>query len=114
MSTIPDYNTNPGAFVGWLDGQALDALPGNKNPKLAELVELLKGKITISTDLPTPLTKEQLEKLLAAYLTDPASINGVWAQGQFRGGARCGHCRHQGDDRAGRKTNPASHPLDRP
>ena len=74
MSTIPDYNTNPGAFVGWLDGQALDALPGNKNPKLAELVELLKGKITISTDLPTPLTKEQLEKLLAAYLTDPASI----------------------------------------
>ncbi|AZU48850.1 AcrV [Aeromonas hydrophila] len=86
MSTIPDYNTNPGAFVGWLDGQALDALPGNKNPKLTELVELLKGKITISTDLPTPLTKEQLEKLLAAYLTDPASINGVWAMGQFQGG----------------------------
>ncbi|WP_368226781.1 virulence-associated V antigen [Aeromonas sp. R1-1] len=86
MSTIPDYNTNPGAFVGWLDGQALDALPGHKNPKLTELVELLKGKITISADSSTALTKEQLEKLLAAYLTDPASINGGWAMGQFQGG----------------------------
>lgn len=86
MSTIPDYNTNPGAFVGWLDGQALDALPGHKNPKLTELVELLKGKITISADSSTALSKEQLEKLLAAYLTDPASINGGWAMGQFRGG----------------------------
>ncbi|MFM5583648.1 virulence-associated V antigen [Aeromonas veronii] len=86
MSTIPDYNTNPGAFVGWLDGQALDALPGHKNPKLTELVELLKGKITISADSSTALSKEQLEKLLAAYLTDPASINGGWAMGQFQGG----------------------------
>ncbi|MFM1713544.1 virulence-associated V antigen [Aeromonas salmonicida] len=86
MSTIPDYNTNPGGFVGWLDGQALDALPGNKNPKLTELVELLKGKITISADPSTALSKEQLEKLLAAYLTDPASINGGWVMGQFQGG----------------------------
>ena len=48
MSTIPDYNTNPGGFVGWLDGQSLDQLPGNKNPKLAELLALLDGKITLS------------------------------------------------------------------
>lgn len=110
MSTIPDYNTNPGAFVGWLDGQALDALPGNKNPKLAELVELLKGKITISTDLPTPLTKEQLEKLLAAYLTDPASINGVWAQGQFRGGQDAAIAAIKGMiERGEKQTPPVTH-----
>ncbi|WP_429035278.1 virulence-associated V antigen [Aeromonas veronii] len=110
MSTIPDYNTNPGAFVGWLDGQALDALPGNKNPKLAELVELLKGKITISTDLPTPLTKEQLEKLLAAYLTDPASINGVWAQGQFRGGQDAAIAAIKGMiERGAKQTPPVTH-----
>ncbi|MFM5619361.1 virulence-associated V antigen [Aeromonas veronii] len=110
MSTIPDYNTNPGAFVGWLDGQALDALPGNKNPKLAELVELLKGKITISTDLPTPLTKEQLEKLLAAYLTDPASINGVWAQGQFRGGQDAAIAAIKGMiERGSKQTPPVTH-----
>ncbi|ANB68887.1 virulence-associated V antigen [Aeromonas veronii] len=110
MSTIPDYNTNPGAFVGWLDGQALDALPGHKNPKLAELVELLKGKITISTDLPTPLTKEQLEKLLAAYLTDPASINGVWAQGQFRGGQDAAIAAIKGMiERGEKQTPPVTH-----
>ena len=107
MSTIPDYNTNPGAFVGWLDGQVLDALPGNKNPKLAELVELLKGKITISTDLPTPLTKE---KLLAAYLTDPASINGVWAQGQFRGGQDAAIAAIKGMiERGEKQTPPVTH-----
>ncbi|MCF3098586.1 hypothetical protein EHZ86_15185 [Aeromonas australiensis] len=86
MSTIPDYNTNPGGFIGWLDRQALGALPGHNNPKLTELVELLNGKVTISADSSTALTKAQLEKLLAAYLTDPDSINGVWAMGQFRGG----------------------------
>ncbi|WDA26926.1 virulence-associated V antigen [Aeromonas hydrophila] len=110
MSTIPDYNTNPGAFVGWLDGQALDALPGNKNPKLTELVELLKGKITISTDLPTPLTKEQLEKLLAAYLTDPASINGVWAMGQFQGGQDAAIAAINGMiERGAKQTPPVTH-----
>lgn len=110
MSTIPDYNTNPGAFVGWLDGQALDALPGNKNPKLTELVELLKGKITISADSSTALTKEQLEKLLAAYLTDPASINGVWAQGQFQGGQDAAIAAIKGMiDRGEKQTPPVTH-----
>lgn len=110
MSTIPDYNTNPGAFVGWLDGQALDALPGNKNPKLTELVELLKGKITISADSSTALTKEQLEKLLAAYLTDPASINGVWAQGQFRGGQDAAIAAIKGMiERGEKQTPPVTH-----
>ncbi|WP_421316219.1 virulence-associated V antigen [Aeromonas veronii] len=110
MSTIPDYNTNPGAFVGWLDGQALDALPGNKNPKLTELVELLKGKITISADSSTALTKEQLEKLLAAYLTDPASINGVWAQGQFRGGQDAAIAAIKGmSERGEKQTPPVTH-----
>ncbi|MBM0416887.1 virulence-associated V antigen [Aeromonas veronii] len=110
MSTIPDYNTNPGAFVGWLDGQALDALPGNKNPKLTELVELLKGKITISADLSTALTKELLEKLLAAYLTDPASINGVWAQGQFRGGQDAAIAAIKGMiERGEKQTPPVTH-----
>lgn len=110
MSTIPDYNTNPGAFVGWLDGQALDALPGNKNPKLTELVELLKGKITISADSSTALTKEQLEKLLAAYLTDPASINGVWAQGQFQGGQDAAIAAIKGMiERGEKQTPPVTH-----
>lgn len=110
MSTIPDYNTNPGAFVGWLDGQALDALPGNKNPKLTELVELLKGKITISADSSTALTKEQLEKLLAAYLKDPASINGVWAQGQFRGGQDAAIAAIKGMiERGEKQTPPVTH-----
>ena len=110
MSTIPDYNTNPGAFVGWLDGQALDALPGHKNPKLTELVELLKGKITISADSSTALTKEQLEKLLAAYLTDPASINGVWAQGQFRGGQDAAIAAIKGMiERGEKQTPPVTH-----
>lgn len=86
MSTIPDYNTNPGGFVGWLDGQSLDQLPGNKNPKLAELLALLDGKITLSADQPTLLTKAQLEKLLAAYLTNPDAIHGGWATGQFQAG----------------------------
>ncbi|PHS84594.1 AcrV [Aeromonas dhakensis] len=86
MSTIPDYNTNPGGFVGWLDGQSLDQLPGNKNPKLAELLTLLDGKITLSADQPTLLTKAQLEKLLAAYLTNPDAIHGGWATGQFQAG----------------------------
>ncbi|MGN4980711.1 virulence-associated V antigen [Aeromonas dhakensis] len=86
MSTIPDYNTNPGGFVGWLDGQSLDQLPGNKNPKLAELLTLLEGKITLSADQPTLLTKAQLEKLLAAYLTNPDAIHGGWATGQFQAG----------------------------
>lgn len=86
MSTIPDYNTNPGGFVGWLDGQSLDQLPGNKNPKLAELLTLLDGKITLSADQPTLLTKAQLEKLLAAYLTNPDAIHGGWATGQFLAG----------------------------
>lgn len=86
MSTIPDYNTNLGGFVGWLDGQSLDQLPGNKNPKLAELLALLDGKITLSADQPTLLTKAQLEKLLAAYLTNPDAIHGGWATGQFQAG----------------------------
>ncbi|MDD9208756.1 virulence-associated V antigen [Aeromonas dhakensis] len=86
MSTIPDYNTNPGGFVGWLDGQSLDQLSGNKNPKLAELLTLLDGKITLSADQPTLLTKAQLEKLLAAYLTNPDAIHGGWATGQFQAG----------------------------
>ncbi|WP_421330308.1 virulence-associated V antigen [Aeromonas veronii] len=110
MSTIPDYNTNPGAFVGWLDGQALDALPGHKNPKLTELVDLLKGKITISADSSTALSKEQLEKLLAAYLTDPASINGVWAQGQFRGGQDAAIAAIKGMiERGAKQTPPVTH-----
>ncbi|MGN5009185.1 virulence-associated V antigen [Aeromonas sp. 96A] len=110
MSTIPDYNTNPGAFVGWLDGQALDALPGHKNPKLTELVELLKGKITISADSSTALTKEQLEKLLAAYLTDPASINGGWAMGQFQGGQDAAIAAIKGMiERGAKQTPPVTH-----
>ncbi|MGL6311316.1 virulence-associated V antigen [Aeromonas veronii] len=110
MSTIPDYNTNPGAFVGWLDGQALDALPGHKNPKLTELVELLKGKITISADSSTALSKEQLEKLLAAYLTDPASINGGWAMGQFRGGQDAAIAAIKGMiERGAKQTPPVNH-----
>jgi len=110
MSTIPDYNTNPGAFVGWLDGQALDALPGHKNPKLTELVELLQGKITISADSSTALSKEQLEKLLAAYLTDPASINGGWAMGQFRGGQDAAIAAIKGMiERGAKQTPPVTH-----
>ncbi|HDX8363541.1 TPA: hypothetical protein RQN02_002853 [Aeromonas veronii] len=110
MSTIPDYNTNPGAFVGWLDGQALDALPGHKNPKLTELVELLKGKITISADSSTVLSKEQLEKLLAAYLTDPASINGGWAMGQFQGGQDAAIAAIKGMiERGAKQTPPVTH-----
>ncbi|EKB16865.1 virulence-associated V antigen [Aeromonas veronii] len=110
MSTIPDYNTNPGAFVGWLDGQALDALPGHKNPKLTELVELLKGKITISADSSTALSKEQLEKLLAAYLTDPASINGGWAMGQFQGGQDAAIAAIKGMiERGAKQTPPVTH-----
>ncbi|MFM4839183.1 virulence-associated V antigen [Aeromonas veronii] len=110
MSTIPDYNTNPGAFVGWLDGQALDALPGHKNPKLTELVELLKGKITISADPSTALSKEQLEKLLAAYLTDPASINGGWAMGQFKGGQDAAIAAIKGMiERGAKQTPPVTH-----
>ncbi|AMQ42276.1 virulence-associated V antigen [Aeromonas veronii] len=110
MSTIPDYNTNPGAFVGWLDGQALDALPGHKNPKLTELVELLKGKITISADPSTALSKEQLEKLLAAYLTDPASINGGWAMGQFKGGQDAAIAAIKGMiERGEKQTPPVTH-----
>lgn len=110
MSTIPDYNTNPGAFVGWLDGQALDALPGHKNPKLSELVELLKGKITISADSSTALSKEQLEKLLAAYLTDPASITGGWAMGQFRGGQDAAIAAIKGMiERGAKQTPPVTH-----
>lgn len=110
MSTIPDYNTNPGGFVGWLDGQALDALPGNKNPKLTELVELLKGKITINADPSTALSKEQLEKLLAAYLTDPASINGGWAMGQFQGGQDAAIAAIKGMiERGAKQTPPVTH-----
>ncbi|MEE9694410.1 virulence-associated V antigen [Aeromonas hydrophila] len=117
MSTIPDYNTNPSAFVGWLDGQALGALPGNKNPlpgnknpKLTELVELLNGKVTINADSSTALTKEQLEKLLAAYLTDPASINGVWAQGQFQGGQDAAIAAIKGMiERGSKQTPPVTH-----
>lgn len=86
MSTIPDYNTNLGGFVDWLNSQSLDQLPGNKNPKLAELLALLEGKITLSADQPTPLSKIQLEKLLAQYLTDPAMINGPWLTNQFQQG----------------------------
>lgn len=110
MSTIPDYNTNPSAFVGWLDGQALGALPGHKNPKLTELVELLKGKITISADPSTALSKEQLEKLLAAYLTDPASINGGWAMGQFKGGQDAAIAAIKGMiERGEKQTPPVTH-----
>lgn len=110
MSTIPDYNTNPGAFIGWLDGQALDALPGHKNPKLTELVELLKGKVTISADSSTALSKEQLEKLLAAYLTDPASINGGWAMGQFQGGQDAAIAAIKGMiERGAKQTPPVTH-----
>ncbi len=110
MRTIPDYNTNPGAFVGWLDGQALDALPGHKNPKLTELVELLKGKVTISVDSSTALSKEQLEKLLAAYLTDPASINGGWAMGQFQGGQDAAIAAIKGMiERGAKQTPPVTH-----
>jgi hypothetical protein len=86
MSVIPDYNSNPAGFVGWLDGQSLDKLPGNKNPKLAELLALLEGKITISAAQQTVLSRAQLEKLLAAYLTDPATITGGWSSGQFQVG----------------------------
>ena len=105
MSTIPDYNTNPGGFVGWLDGQALDALPGHKNPKLTELVELLKGKITISADSSTALSKEQLEKLLAAYLTDPKTVTGGWSQGQFKVGQDAAKASNKGmNERAWKQT----------
>lgn len=83
MSVIPDYNSNPAGFVGWLGGQAVDTLPGHNNPKLAELLALLEGKITISTDQPTVLSKAQLEKLLAKYLTDPATVTGSWPTDQF-------------------------------
>ena len=110
MSTIPDYNSNPAEFMRWLDGQSLDKLPGNKNPKLAELLALLEGKITISADQPTPLTKEQLEKLLAAYLTDPASINGGWAMGQFQGGQDAAIAAIKGMiERGAKQTPPVTH-----
>ena len=110
MSTIPDYNSNPAEFMRWLDSQSLDKLPGNKNPKLAELLALLEGKITISADQPTPLTKEQLEKLLAAYLTDPASINGGWAMGQFQGGQDAAIAAIKGMiERGAKQTPPVTH-----
>ena len=109
MSTIPDYNSNPAEFMRWLDGQSLDKLPGNKNPKLAELLALLEGKITISADQPTPLTKEQLEKLLAAYLTDPASVNGAWPKGQFQVGLEAAITAIKGMiERGGKQTPPVT------
>jgi hypothetical protein len=109
MSTIPDYNRNPAEFVGWLDGQPLDKLPGNKNPKLAELLALLEGKITISADQPTPLTRAQLEKLLAAYLTDPASVNGGWSKGQFQVGLEAAITAIKGMiERGGKQTPPVT------
>jgi hypothetical protein len=86
MSTIPDYTSNPTEFIRWLDGQPLDKLPGNKNPKLTELLALLKGKITIGAAPSTALSEEQLKKLLAAYLTDPKTVTGGWSQGQFKVG----------------------------
>jgi len=109
MSTIPDYNSNPAEFMRWLDGQSLDKLPGNKNPKLAELLALLEGKITISADQPTPLTKAQLEKLLAAYLTDPASVNGAWPEGQFQVGLEAAITAIKGMiERGGKQTPPVT------
>ncbi|WP_429019269.1 virulence-associated V antigen [Aeromonas allosaccharophila] len=109
MSTIPDYNSNPVEFMRWLDGQSLDKLPGNKNPKLAELLALLEGKITISADQPTPLTKVQLEKLLAAYLTDPASVNGGWPMGQFQVGQEAAITAIKGMiERCGKQTPPVT------
>lgn len=107
MSTIPDYNSNPAGFVGWLDGQSLDQLPGNKNPKLAELLALLEGKVTIGANPPTPLTKAQLEKLLAAYLTDPATIHGLWPMGQFQAGQEAAIAAIKGMiERGGQQTPP--------
>lgn len=109
MSTIPDYNSNPAEFMRWLDSQSLDKLPGNKNPKLAELLALLEGKITISADQPTPLTKAQLEKLLAAYLTDPASVNGAWPKGQFQVGLEAAITAIKGMiERGGKQTPPVT------
>ncbi|WP_042056912.1 virulence-associated V antigen [Aeromonas allosaccharophila] len=109
MSTIPDYNSNPAEFMRWLDSQSLDKLPGNKNPKLAELLALLEGKITISADQPTPLTKAQLEKLLAAYLTDPSSVNGAWPKGQFQVGLEAAITAIKGMiERGGKQTPPVT------
>ncbi|MEB8287099.1 virulence-associated V antigen [Aeromonas veronii] len=109
MSTIPDYKSNPAELMRWLDGQSLDKLPGNKNPKLVELLALLEGKITISADQPTPLTKEQLEKLLAAYLTDPASVNGAWPEGQFQVGLAAAITAIKGMiERGGKQTPPVT------
>lgn len=109
MSTIPDYNRTPAEFMRWLDGQKLDDLQGKENPKLVELLTLLEGKITISADQPTPLTKAQLEKLLAAYLTDPKTVTGGWSQGQFKVGQDAAISAIKGMiERGGKQTPPVT------
>lgn len=105
MSTIPDYNRTPAEFMRWLDGQALNELPGKENPKLIELLALLKGKITIGAAPSTVLSEEQLKKLLAAYLTDPKTVTGGWSQGQFKVGQDAAMAAINGMiDRGGKQT----------
>ncbi|MEV3833868.1 virulence-associated V antigen [Aeromonas allosaccharophila] len=105
MSTIPDYTRNPAEFMRWLDGQALNELPGKENPKLTELLALLKGKITIGAAPSTALSEEQLKKLLAAYLTDPKTVTGGWSQGQFKVGQDAAMAAINGMiDRGGKQT----------
>ncbi|WP_287871340.1 virulence-associated V antigen [Aeromonas sp.] len=107
MSTIPDYdNNNPNLFFDWLNKQSLDTLPGHKNPKLAELLTLLEGKITIPPDNLVLLTREQLEKLLAAYLTDPATVTGGWSTDQFRVGMEAAITAIKGMIERGQKQTP--------
>lgn len=109
MSTIPDYNRNPTEFMRWLDGQALNELPGKENPKLTELLALLKGKITIGAAPSTALSEEQLKKLLAAYLTDPKTVTGGWSQGQFKVGQDAAMAAIKGMiDRGGKQTPPVT------
>ncbi|WP_139708810.1 virulence-associated V antigen [Aeromonas allosaccharophila] len=109
MSTIPDYTRNPAEFMRWLDGQALNELPGKENPKLTELLALLKGKITIGAAPSTALSEEQLKKLLAAYLTDPKTVTGGWSQGQFKVGQDAAMAAINGMiDRGGKQTPPVT------
>lgn len=109
MSTIPDYTRNPAEFMRWLDGQALNELPGKENPKLIELLALLKGKITIGAAPSTVLSEEQLKKLLAAYLTDPKTVTGGWSQGQFKVGQDAAMAAIKGMiERGGKQTPPVT------
>lgn len=109
MSTIPDYTRNPAEFMRWLDGQALNELPGKENPKLIELLALLKGKITIGAAPSTVLSEEQLKKLLVAYLTDPKTVTGGWSQGQFKVGQDAAMAAIKGMiERGGKQTPPVT------